>query len=160
RGGDQGLSLVRRLQRPRRAALRREHGRMPRRPRPLERERKPGRGVDARVAACARRDASAHGRARARAAARHGAALRRSTPHCIVSERGKRMKEANAMTQAGAAASHRAAASDRREASTAPEIFKRHPDNPILTVDDLDYRANSVFNPAAAIVNGETILLL
>lgn len=40
------------------------------------------------------------------------------------------------------------------------EVFRRHPDNPILTVDDLDYRANSVFNPAAAIVDGETILLL
>ena len=44
--------------------------------------------------------------------------------------------------------------------SRTAEVFRRHPSNPILTVDDLEYRANSVFNPAAAIVGGETILLL
>lgn len=54
----------------------------------------------------------------------------------------------------------RPAVSSRMIARTTPEIFKRHPSNPILTVDDLEYRANSVFNPAAAIVNGETVLLL
>lgn len=43
---------------------------------------------------------------------------------------------------------------------THPELFKRHPRNPILTTEDLPYPANSVFNPAAAIVDGETLLLL
>ncbi len=32
--------------------------------------------------------------------------------------------------------------------------------NPILTVEDWPYRANSVFNPAAAIVDGKTLLLV
>ena len=41
-----------------------------------------------------------------------------------------------------------------------PELFQRHADNPILTARDLPYSANAVFNPAAAIVDGETILLL
>ena len=40
------------------------------------------------------------------------------------------------------------------------ELFVRYNRNPILTVDDLSYRANSVFNPAAAIVDGKTLLLL
>lgn len=41
-----------------------------------------------------------------------------------------------------------------------PELFERHSSNPILTCRDLPYPANSVFNPAAAIVDGETLLLL
>ncbi|MGA3029169.1 MAG: glycosidase [Candidatus Limnocylindrales bacterium] len=39
-------------------------------------------------------------------------------------------------------------------------LFVRHPSNPILTVDDVPYPANTAFNPGAARVNGETVLLL
>jgi beta-1,4-mannooligosaccharide/beta-1,4-mannosyl-N-acetylglucosamine phosphorylase len=39
------------------------------------------------------------------------------------------------------------------------ELFERFPGNPILSVDNWPYRANSVFNAAAAIVNGKTMLL-
>jgi predicted GH43/DUF377 family glycosyl hydrolase len=39
------------------------------------------------------------------------------------------------------------------------ELFERHPQNPILTADDWPYPANAVFNPAAAVVDGETIVL-
>ena len=41
-----------------------------------------------------------------------------------------------------------------------PDLFRRHPANPILTVDDLPYRANSIFNPGAAKVGDDTVLLL
>ena len=40
------------------------------------------------------------------------------------------------------------------------DIFTRHPDNPIITADQLPYRANSVFNPGAGRVEGETLLLI
>jgi predicted GH43/DUF377 family glycosyl hydrolase len=40
------------------------------------------------------------------------------------------------------------------------DIFTRHPKNPIITVDQLPYRANSVFNPGAGRVAGETLLLI
>ena len=40
------------------------------------------------------------------------------------------------------------------------EFFKRHPDNPILSVDDWPYDANSVFNAAATEVDGQTLLLV
>ncbi|WP_455429659.1 glycoside hydrolase family 130 protein, partial [Methanosarcina horonobensis] len=40
------------------------------------------------------------------------------------------------------------------------ELFQRSKKNPILTVDDWPYQANSVFNPAAAIVDGKTLLLV
>jgi beta-1,4-mannooligosaccharide/beta-1,4-mannosyl-N-acetylglucosamine phosphorylase len=39
------------------------------------------------------------------------------------------------------------------------ELFQRSDLNPILTVADLPYQANSVFNPGAARVGGETVLL-
>lgn len=39
------------------------------------------------------------------------------------------------------------------------ELFVRFPGNPILSVEDWPYRANSVFNAAAALVDGRTILL-
>ncbi len=39
------------------------------------------------------------------------------------------------------------------------ELFERHTLNPILTVADLPYAANALFNPAAAVIDGETILL-
>lgn len=40
------------------------------------------------------------------------------------------------------------------------ELFERHSSNPILTHHHLAYPANSVFNAAAAVVDGETLLLL
>jgi len=40
------------------------------------------------------------------------------------------------------------------------ELFTRHPDNPILSVRNWPYNANSVFNAAAAGVNGRTLLLV
>jgi predicted GH43/DUF377 family glycosyl hydrolase len=39
------------------------------------------------------------------------------------------------------------------------ELFQRWPDNPILSVDDWPYKANSVFNAAATLVDGKTVLL-
>ena len=39
------------------------------------------------------------------------------------------------------------------------ELFQRHPGNPILSVDDWPYKANSVFNAAAAEVDGKILLL-
>jgi predicted GH43/DUF377 family glycosyl hydrolase len=44
--------------------------------------------------------------------------------------------------------------------STDPrELFRRHPSNPILTAADWPVPVNVVFNPGAAQVNGETVLL-
>ena len=40
------------------------------------------------------------------------------------------------------------------------ELFERHPNNPILTTKDWPYRVNSVFNAAAAEVEGQTLLLV
>jgi beta-1,2-mannobiose phosphorylase / 1,2-beta-oligomannan phosphorylase len=40
-----------------------------------------------------------------------------------------------------------------------PELFHRHPANPILTAEQWPYRVNAVFNPAAAKVDGDTVLL-
>ena len=39
------------------------------------------------------------------------------------------------------------------------ELFERNASNPILTAADVPYHANSVFNPGAARVGDETILL-
>ena len=39
------------------------------------------------------------------------------------------------------------------------ELFRRHPGNPILTAESWPYPANAVFNPAAAAVDGQTVLL-
>jgi len=39
------------------------------------------------------------------------------------------------------------------------ELFHRHPQNPLLAADDWPYRVNAVFNPGAAVVAGETVLL-
>ena len=39
------------------------------------------------------------------------------------------------------------------------ELFRRHPDNPLLTAEDWPYPANAVFNPGAATVGSETVLL-
>ena len=41
----------------------------------------------------------------------------------------------------------------------ARELFRRHPGNPILSAEEWPYPANAVFNPAAALVDGETVLL-
>ncbi len=40
-----------------------------------------------------------------------------------------------------------------------PELVRRHPGNPILTAGDWPYAVNAVFNPAAAVLDGETVLL-
>jgi predicted GH43/DUF377 family glycosyl hydrolase len=40
------------------------------------------------------------------------------------------------------------------------ELLTRHPANPIIAAADLPYSANSVFNPAATLRDGETILLM
>ncbi|NIM49389.1 MAG: glycosidase [Gemmatimonadales bacterium] len=40
------------------------------------------------------------------------------------------------------------------------ELFTRHPANPIITSAHLPYAANSVFNPGATMLDGETILLM
>jgi predicted GH43/DUF377 family glycosyl hydrolase len=40
------------------------------------------------------------------------------------------------------------------------DLFVRHPNNPILTSRDLPYPANTVFNPGAIRVDGDTLLLL
>lgn len=42
---------------------------------------------------------------------------------------------------------------------TKRELFVRHPGNPILSASDWPYPVNTVFNPGAAKLNGETILL-
>jgi predicted GH43/DUF377 family glycosyl hydrolase len=39
------------------------------------------------------------------------------------------------------------------------ELFTRHPANPLLTAEDWPAPVNVVFNPAAALVGGETVLL-
>ena len=39
-------------------------------------------------------------------------------------------------------------------------LFARYPGNPIIRARDLAYPANTVFNPAATIIDGETVLLL
>jgi predicted GH43/DUF377 family glycosyl hydrolase len=39
-------------------------------------------------------------------------------------------------------------------------LFVRHPSNPIITPSQVPYPANTVFNPGAAQVDGETVLLL
>jgi predicted GH43/DUF377 family glycosyl hydrolase len=39
------------------------------------------------------------------------------------------------------------------------ELFERHPGNPILSAGDWPYPVNAVFNPAAAVVDGETVIL-
>lgn len=40
------------------------------------------------------------------------------------------------------------------------DLFKRHPSNPIMTAQDWPYPVNSVFNAAAALVDGITVLLV
>jgi len=39
------------------------------------------------------------------------------------------------------------------------ELFHRHPGNPILSAEDWPYPVSAVFNPAAAALDGETVLL-
>ena len=43
---------------------------------------------------------------------------------------------------------------------TGKELFERHHDNPILTVDDWPYPANAVFNPAATTMRDCVVLLV
>jgi predicted GH43/DUF377 family glycosyl hydrolase len=40
------------------------------------------------------------------------------------------------------------------------ELFRRHPDNPIITINDLPYPANTVFNAGATKMGDETLLLM
>ena len=40
------------------------------------------------------------------------------------------------------------------------ELFVRYEDNPILSVEDWPYDVNAVFNAAAGLVDGKTLLLL
>jgi beta-1,2-mannobiose phosphorylase / 1,2-beta-oligomannan phosphorylase len=40
------------------------------------------------------------------------------------------------------------------------ELFERHPANPILTPADWPTAVNAVFNPAAAVIDGQTVLLV
>ena len=42
---------------------------------------------------------------------------------------------------------------------SARELFQRHPGNPILSAEDWPYPVNTVFNPAAATHDAETVLL-
>jgi predicted GH43/DUF377 family glycosyl hydrolase len=46
------------------------------------------------------------------------------------------------------------------EVDAGPDIFIRHPSNPLITAEQLPYRANSVFNPGAGRVGDETVLLM
>ncbi len=41
-----------------------------------------------------------------------------------------------------------------------PELFIRHPGNPILTARDLPYPANTVFNAGATMIGDETLLMM
>ena len=41
----------------------------------------------------------------------------------------------------------------------AAELFRRDPSNPILTAADWPTPVNVVFNPAAVVVGGETVLV-
>ena len=41
-----------------------------------------------------------------------------------------------------------------------PELFFRHQQNPILTVADWPYPANTIFNPGATLLRDGTTLLL
>jgi predicted GH43/DUF377 family glycosyl hydrolase len=40
------------------------------------------------------------------------------------------------------------------------ELFRRYEQNPIITAENLPYPANSVFNPGAALIGEETLLLM
>lgn len=40
-----------------------------------------------------------------------------------------------------------------------PEVFRRYPDNPILTANDWPYLIDDAFNPAAAELDGKTTVL-
>lgn len=44
--------------------------------------------------------------------------------------------------------------------TTSHELFQRDPGNPILSVEDWPYKANSVFNAAATQINAKTLLLV
>jgi predicted GH43/DUF377 family glycosyl hydrolase len=40
------------------------------------------------------------------------------------------------------------------------DLFRRHPDNPIITIRDIPYPANTVFNAGATTIGEETLLLM
>ena len=58
------------------------------------------------------------------------------------------------------ASRHGPSCSPRRPDDPTDPLFRRDAANPILTAADVPYPANSVFNPAAARVDDETILLV
>ncbi len=46
-----------------------------------------------------------------------------------------------------------------KDTNSGSTLFTRCPANPLITVGDLSYPANSIFNPGAALVDGRTLLL-
>ena len=96
-----------------------------------QREREPGRRVDPHVADRARDDAPA--------------------AHATPWPRGSDAVHAPARPSWSESA---------HERPQAVGHLHPHPRNPIITVDQLPYRANSVFNPGAGLVGGETLLLI
>ena len=50
--------------------------------------------------------------------------------------------------------------SQRAREQKAHDLFKRYDGNPILGPEDWPYPANAVFNPAATMVDGQTLLLV
>lgn len=57
------------------------------------------------------------------------------------------------------AADPAAAGLDGPAVVTGPELFTRSRHNPLLTAADWPYQVNAVLNPAAAVVDGETVLV-
>ncbi len=51
--------------------------------------------------------------------------------------------------------------SESRRNAHMPDLFRRHPGNPLLTAADWPYAAHSVFNPGATrLSSGETLLMV
>lgn len=49
---------------------------------------------------------------------------------------------------------------ESKKPSLYTELFRRHPNNPILTAQDWPYPANTVFNAGACQFGDETLLLV
>ena len=132
------------------------------------RQPEPGRRVDADVAGGAR----AHPPARAAAAARAAGVARPvavgpgeppdtdwPAPRTTTVVGSMRQRSAASMARSNSMATP----PPDVDAVTRPDdamLFRRSAANPILTVADVPYPANSVFNPGAARVGDETILLV
>ncbi len=123
--------------------------RLPRRPGAGWREPQPGGRIDAHVAD--RPGAHARSaRTRRNSIAGHGPA--RGTGDRAITIRGLEARRLPCPQARGD--DHGSCAAGR------DILFERHPANPLITAADLPYRANSVFNPGAARVDGDTVLLL